>query len=241
MDSRRDRLHEFGEKIVRIVRDPVVSQMDRLACADPHHRDPMARRWAGLPLSEEVRQSVARDCVDETLAFLMRGIDEGQLDIWYKSDDGSMVSLHESGLSELEGWLVGDDGWLEKWAKRGRSERSGLPTISISHLPSLADARIVSFRWALGEARLVVRLWNQSVTAIVISDVRACALCGAMAAGWRHVDAAVGDSFGLFAALRADGEDVSDSTMLLIDGIEQPIAAFVLGADAQIREEAISE
>ena len=135
MDSRRDKLHEFGEKIVRILRDPVVSQMDRLASAAPHHGDPMARRWAGLPLSEEVRQSVVRDCIDETLAFMMRGIDEGQLDLWYKSDDGSMVSLNETGLSELEGWLVGDDGWLEKWAKRGRPERSRPPVISIHELP----------------------------------------------------------------------------------------------------------
>ncbi len=113
--------------------------------------------------------------------------------------------------------------------------------VQFNHLPSFADARVISMGWTLGEVRLVVRLWNESVTAVVISDVRACALCGAVAAGWRHVDPAVRDSFGLFAALRADGEDVSSLTMLVVDGVEQPIAALVLGADAQIREEAMSD
>lgn len=55
------------------------------------------------------------DCVDATLFFLLRAIDEGTLRIAFIAEDGKTVNLNEAGLGELAGWYAGE--WRETHSK----------------------------------------------------------------------------------------------------------------------------
>lgn len=60
---------------------------------------------------------VIPDIVDSALQHLLHAIDEGQLRLKFIASSGREVDLTTAGGGELNGWYMGIDGWLAKYAK----------------------------------------------------------------------------------------------------------------------------
>ena len=73
---------------------------------------------SGVSPTEGVR-TVIPDCVDETIFYLLRALDEGVLRLSYADDaSGEVVDLTEAGLSELAGWFMGRGGWRAQYSEQ---------------------------------------------------------------------------------------------------------------------------
>jgi hypothetical protein len=46
------------------------------------------------------------DCVDDTLFCLLNAVDQGLLQISFRSSSGKMIDLVEGGESEMGGWYM---------------------------------------------------------------------------------------------------------------------------------------
>jgi hypothetical protein len=111
---------EFGELLVRLVRDGAIAQ-GNLTIA-PHAKGPMPERWrnlvANVASNTELIREIIPDCVDDCLAELLRAIDHEHLHLLFLTGDGKLVDLVEEGRGELEGWLLGLDGWVTTFSQQ---------------------------------------------------------------------------------------------------------------------------
>jgi hypothetical protein len=63
-------------------------------------------------------REIIPDCVDDCLAELLRAIDHEHLHLLFLTGDGKLVDLVEEGRGELEGWLLGLDGWVTTFSQQ---------------------------------------------------------------------------------------------------------------------------
>jgi hypothetical protein len=104
--SQDNYLRQFGERLVRLVRDRSISASDwRLAGGDP-----VGQRWAQLIPNDDARRAMAAiipDIVDQVLFELLNAIDNDELPLAWRTTDGSFADLSELGAGEMAGWLMG--------------------------------------------------------------------------------------------------------------------------------------
>ena len=103
-------IEEFGQALVRCVRDEAIKNCDRQL--QPDAMSPVAKRWREILHSpEDLAKAMVSDCVDETIAYLLQAIDQGLLRISFTSANGNTVNLSEEGFGELSGAYMGKNGW----------------------------------------------------------------------------------------------------------------------------------
>ncbi len=111
-------LERFAERLMQRVRDDAIAAVDRLAAGEvvgPH-----GERWRMTAADESARRlvhDVIPEIVDQVLFELLTAIDNDELQLAWRQQDGSFVPLEELGMSELAGWLMGgSDGWRARFS-----------------------------------------------------------------------------------------------------------------------------
>jgi hypothetical protein len=113
-------IEEFAKLLMQHVRDSAIASCDILRNPDCNSVD--AKRWRKHQQSgqtDDLLGEVIPDCVDTALFYLLDAIDEGVLQISFKSSSGRMVDLVEEGESEMAGWsaMGGTAGWRARFSK----------------------------------------------------------------------------------------------------------------------------
>jgi hypothetical protein len=110
---------EFAQALVQWVRDPAIRSCDRYL--GPAERLPIGARWAETIAAASAAEAVGNaipDCVDETIFYLLRAIDQGVLRISYTNEAGESVDLTEVGMGEMSGWYMGSGGWRSQYSEQ---------------------------------------------------------------------------------------------------------------------------
>jgi hypothetical protein len=121
MDEKLE-LHRFAEMLMRLVRDPAIDSCDALASRRMF--GPIGKRWREVLADGHTREALSElipDIVDEVLFKLLHALDQGDVPLAWRSEDGSYVDLYDLGKSEMAGWLVGSD--PDCWRARYSSKR----------------------------------------------------------------------------------------------------------------------
>ena len=113
-------IEEFANLLMEHVRDRAISACD--VSRRPDSNGPRAIRWREKKKASEIDTLIADmipDCIDEALFYLLYAVDEGLLQLSFKSSSGKMVDLVEAGESEMAGWYAGGgpDGWRAIFSK----------------------------------------------------------------------------------------------------------------------------
>ena len=115
-----EEIFEFAKLLVQNVRDSAIKSCDNQLHAQ-NMKAPMAKRWRDLRekgTTEEFAEMIISDCVDETLFYFFRAIDEGFFNISLNAPNGKSIDLTTGGLGELSGWYAGE------WRYKYSNERS---------------------------------------------------------------------------------------------------------------------
>ena len=113
-------VEEFAKLLVQHVRDEAVAGCDM--ARDPDCNSVEAKRWRHKIESGQIDELLAEvipDCVDKALFYLLHAVDEGLLQISFRSASGKTVDLVEDGESEMAGrYAMGKpDGWPARFSK----------------------------------------------------------------------------------------------------------------------------
>lgn len=110
-------IDEFGEKLVRFVRDPVIEAAEVLK--NRLSKGPTRQKLNAYDAAtvSAVLDIVVPEMVDDTIFHLMRAIDFGDIRLSYRSDADRDFDLEEIGMQELHGWLFGDESWIHRFSK----------------------------------------------------------------------------------------------------------------------------
>jgi hypothetical protein len=111
-------LEEFAEALIRFVRDNAVDSC--LNQLNTSSNTPLAKRWQ-LALENKDPSSyrdIVPDIVDEAIFFLLEAIDERSLKLMFKTKNGEVLDLGESGKGEMGGWYMASGGWRSKFSKQ---------------------------------------------------------------------------------------------------------------------------
>jgi hypothetical protein len=109
----RTQIEEFGRLLVQHVRDAAIQDCDKLL--QESARSPVAKRWRE---ATDKQSAMIPDCVDETVFCLLRAIDQGLIQLSFRSESGETVDLYSEGLGELGGWFAGRDGWRSDYSSQ---------------------------------------------------------------------------------------------------------------------------
>jgi len=118
-------LQRFAELLMQVVRDHAIAECDALASG--RMGGSIGERWRRLVANRDTRE-VARqlipDLVDEVLFRLLLALDNGDMPLYWRREDGSHVELYDLGKSEMAGWLVGSDPdcWRPRYSKQRWSQ-----------------------------------------------------------------------------------------------------------------------
>jgi hypothetical protein len=107
-------LEEFAEALIREVRDVAISNMDRAF----DFADVQGRFWRETVRTDSARVAVLElmpDIVDATLMRLLDAVDEGSLELLFRTKDGNLLDLRKDGRGELLGFYASED-WLRDFA-----------------------------------------------------------------------------------------------------------------------------
>ena len=109
-----EELQEFAKLLID-VRDSSIKDCDKMFT--DKSKGPSALRWQDAKLNdkEKLPEMMIADCVDTALANLLLAIDQGLLNITFKSSSDKEINLTENG--ELTGWFMGSDGWRAQYSK----------------------------------------------------------------------------------------------------------------------------
>jgi hypothetical protein len=111
-------IEEFARLLIKFVRDQAVKACDMHV--RPGTKYPAALRWkaalSGAP--DNLPDVLIPDCVDETVFKLLSAIDEGALQILFRTSSGALVDLTEAGQGELAGWYIGSDSWRKTYSEQ---------------------------------------------------------------------------------------------------------------------------
>ncbi len=113
-------LDRFATVLMRRVRDRAIHECDRLASGTLV--GPSAEYWRRLLQSDAHRavEELIPNIVDQVLFELLSAVDNDELVLAWRREDGSFVSLEELGLGEMAGWLMGSE---DSWRARLSAER----------------------------------------------------------------------------------------------------------------------
>jgi len=115
----QEEITEFAQLVVRKVRDNAIRSSDNQLYAE-NMNSPIAKRWQEARESGDINkfgESIIADCVDDTIFYLLLAIDEGLINLSFKSSSGKNVALSEEIVGELGGWYMGE------WRTAYTSER----------------------------------------------------------------------------------------------------------------------
>lgn len=104
-------IEEFGRILVQRVRDAAVNSCDQQLAE--HARSPIAKRWRE---ASDKAVTMIPDCVDETIFHLLQAIDQGAIQLSFRSENGEFIDLTQDGQSELAGWFMAHGGWRSTYA-----------------------------------------------------------------------------------------------------------------------------
>lgn len=112
-------IDEFAEKLVKCVRDHSIESFDAVRVENknsPTTRAFLANCGDNL---ENVIDNIVPLVVDSTIFHFLSSVDNGDINIMYKSDAGEMINLGISGMAELGGHYLDDDkdGWKAKFSQ----------------------------------------------------------------------------------------------------------------------------
>jgi hypothetical protein len=112
-------LDRFAERLIRLVRDRAIIACDQLISGEAS--GPLADRWREIASTDDARESIEAlipDIVEQTLFQLCDALDNGQLPLGWRRDDGSCVPLEELGQGEMAGWIMmGAGGWVARFSQ----------------------------------------------------------------------------------------------------------------------------
>lgn len=123
MDDKAE-LQRFAEMLMRLVRDQSIESCDALASG--RMAGPVGVRWRDVLADRRTREAVSQvipDIVDEVLFRLLNSLDQGDIPLAWRREDGSWVDLYDLGKSEMAGWLLApdSDGWRTRYSSQRRS------------------------------------------------------------------------------------------------------------------------
>jgi hypothetical protein len=121
MDDKTE-LHRFAEMLMRWVRDPSIDSCDALVSRRMF--GPTGERWRDQLAEPQAREAMSQlipDIVDEVLFKLLHALDQGDMPLAWRRENGTYVDLYDLGRSEMAGWLVGTDPAC--WRARYSSKR----------------------------------------------------------------------------------------------------------------------
>ena len=116
---KQDNITEFARLLVQKVRDNAIRSSDIQLHAH-NMKSPIAKRWRDARESGDIDkfgESLIADCVDDTIFYLLLAIDEGVINLSFKSSDGNNVALPDEAIGELGGLYMGE------WRSEYSSER----------------------------------------------------------------------------------------------------------------------
>jgi len=118
-------LRSFAELLMRLVRDQAIDTCDALAAG--RMGGYTGRRWHKLlgddERGREAVHAVIPEIVDEVLFALLNALDQGDLPLAWRGEDGSYEDLSELGGSEMAGDFLGEDGWRDHYSSQRFFER----------------------------------------------------------------------------------------------------------------------
>jgi hypothetical protein len=106
----------FAKLIVENVRDQAIKSCDVQLHTD-NLNSPIAKRWRDVINNgniENLGEMIISDCVDDTIFYLLKAIDEGILNLSFNASSGKQINLSLDGLGELSGWYMGE--WRSKYS-----------------------------------------------------------------------------------------------------------------------------
>jgi hypothetical protein len=110
---------KFAMLLVTLIRDRAIEQCDSLASGRMHGPD--GKKWRELVGDETVQAAlfeVIPDIVDETLFCLLNAIDNEDIPLVWKKEDGTFVPLAELVRMEGAGEFMGATGWRYTFSKQ---------------------------------------------------------------------------------------------------------------------------
>lgn len=115
-EDERDR---FAEQLVRLVRDEAIAECDRYVAG--RMTGPQAKRWEAFIARGDAAAALGEaipDIVDEVLFRLLDAVDNEQLALGWRTEDGRCVPLEEVVQGEGAGWYIGgEDGWRPRFSR----------------------------------------------------------------------------------------------------------------------------
>jgi hypothetical protein len=114
-------LEEFAKILVRDVRDASIVESD--LTLRPVEKGPIAKQWrealqTGDP--EHIVKTIIPDVVDCTISRLLWAIDDGALELIFKTSTGKTLNLAKDLSDELVGWY--EDEWRKTLSNQRRTE-----------------------------------------------------------------------------------------------------------------------
>ena len=111
-------IEEFAEHLIKCVRDRAIESYDGILIKNM--KSPTTRKYVEL-FGDQLESAVVNivpDVVDTTIFYLLKAIENQELAIIYKTQDGEVVDLDERGLAEMAGNYITDDaeGWRQKFS-----------------------------------------------------------------------------------------------------------------------------
>jgi hypothetical protein len=113
----QEEIFEFAKLLVQNVRDSAIKSCDNQLRAQ-NMKAPMAKRWRDAKNKgsmDEFAEMIISDCVDETMFYFFRAIDEGFFNLSLNTPNGKIIDLTTEGLGELSGWYAGE--WRHEYSK----------------------------------------------------------------------------------------------------------------------------
>jgi hypothetical protein len=116
MNMTTQAIEEFGERLVRHVRDEAIQGGDlRLK---PHCQGPAAERWRAAAGGLVSVASLIPDCVDDAAFRLLYSMDDAnRLHLLFTTKGGETVDWSVVGWGEPVGWYMGTPGWRTWYSK----------------------------------------------------------------------------------------------------------------------------
>lgn len=110
-------LQRFAELLMRLVRDKSIVSCDRRAAG--RIISPGGQRWNAQITDERTRtavQALIPEIVDAVLFRLLTALDNGDIPLAWRGEDGSYADLDDLGAAEMSGWFIAGDGWRAQYS-----------------------------------------------------------------------------------------------------------------------------
>lgn len=113
-------IDEFAKLIIKHIRDRAIASCDM--SRDPDCNSLEAKRWRQIIKTSDPNQiltEIIPDCVDSALFCFLHAIDDGLIELFFRSSSGKLINLMETGESEMAGRCAmgGPDDWRTKFSQ----------------------------------------------------------------------------------------------------------------------------